>query len=506
MKLTRIPMQLGLAALFLAGAVQAQISLTGGTYSENFDTWFAANPNTLPAGWDVVANGYSVASPPVGVTATVANSDAVWAGTSTSGNPVTAVFGYNAALQTDINQTGDGVADRCLALYETSASSTRYITATLTNNTGATITQLAISFQVQASAVRFDNTSTNLRYDGFRLLVDPENDNTFADTTLEATITNAVFNFALGGGTSTTVWNSTTSFGWATAAMLTVADANVATVSGNITGLSIPNGATFKLRWNSHNGGGANPTAVAGRTKQNINIGVDDLSITPTLAAATPNAPSGLTAAAASSTQINLSWVDNSGDETGFKIQRSATSGGPWTDVTTTAADATTYNDASLVAGTPYFYQVLATNGSGDSSPSNEATATTWTGLEQWRFDYFGSIANSGNGADTFDFDNDGIDNLVEYALAGGDPTVANPAIAPTQGVTNDGGSDYLTLTVNKNTAATGITYLVQVGDDLDGWSAGVTVSETASTLVVRDSVAISGANRRFIRLKVTQP
>ena len=45
-----------------------------------------------------------------------------------------------------------------------------------------------------------------------------------------------------------------------------------------------------------------------------------------TAALTAPAAPSGLTASAASSSQINLSWTDNSNNETGFKIDQATSS------------------------------------------------------------------------------------------------------------------------------------------------------------------------------------
>src|ERR1041384_5219971 len=42
----------------------------------------------------------------------------------------------------------------------------------------------------------------------------------------------------------------------------------------------------------------------------------------------TPTAPSNLSATAVSTSQINLSWQDNSGTETGFYVQRAPTSAG----------------------------------------------------------------------------------------------------------------------------------------------------------------------------------
>jgi len=90
-----------------------------------------------------------------------------------------------------------------------------------------------------------------------------------------------------------------------------------------------------------------------------------------------PSAPSSLVASAQSSSRIDLTWSDTSSNETGFKVQRSETTGGPWFDVTTTAANVTVFSDTGLTASTEYFYQILATNGTGDSAPSNEDSDTT---------------------------------------------------------------------------------------------------------------------------------
>ncbi|MEO8377533.1 MAG: hypothetical protein ABI579_07665, partial [Candidatus Sumerlaeota bacterium] len=93
---------------------------------------------------------------------------------------------------------------------------------------------------------------------------------------------------------------------------------------------------------------------------------------------AVPDAPSGLGATTVSQTQINLAWTDNSSNETGFIIGRSTTPGGPYTDIYTTASNATSYSNTSgLSANTTYYYVVRATNTGGDSSNSAQATATT---------------------------------------------------------------------------------------------------------------------------------
>jgi len=95
-----------------------------------------------------------------------------------------------------------------------------------------------------------------------------------------------------------------------------------------------------------------------------------------TVNATTPAMPTNLTATAASNTQINLTWEDNASNETGYKVERS-TDNNNWTELTTTAANATSYSSTGLSEGTTYYYRIRATNGNGDSTYSNTANATT---------------------------------------------------------------------------------------------------------------------------------
>jgi serine protease len=89
-------------------------------------------------------------------------------------------------------------------------------------------------------------------------------------------------------------------------------------------------------------------------------------------------APTNLTAAAASSSQINLTWVDNSSNESGFKIERCSGAGcSSLSQIATVGAGVTSYSNTGLAAPTSYSYRVRATNAGGDSNYSNTATATT---------------------------------------------------------------------------------------------------------------------------------
>jgi hypothetical protein len=90
-----------------------------------------------------------------------------------------------------------------------------------------------------------------------------------------------------------------------------------------------------------------------------------------------PAAPSELQGTALNASRVRLTWVDNSYNEAGFKIERKTGAGGAWTQVGTAGADATSYEDSGLAESTIYYYRVRASNNAGDSGYSNEAPVTT---------------------------------------------------------------------------------------------------------------------------------
>lgn len=73
-----------------------------------------------------------------------------------------------------------------------------------------------------------------------------------------------------------------------------------------------------------------------------------------------PAAPSGLTVATQSQTQLNLSWVDNSTNETGFRIERSPNGTSNWQEIASVGANVTRYQNTGLNSDTRYFYRVRA--------------------------------------------------------------------------------------------------------------------------------------------------
>jgi len=85
-----------------------------------------------------------------------------------------------------------------------------------------------------------------------------------------------------------------------------------------------------------------------------------------------PNAPTGLSVTSISSTRNRLTWIDNSNNEDGFRIERKAKNG-EYSQIATAGIDETTYDDNLVNPATMYTYRVKAFNGIGDSDPSNEA-------------------------------------------------------------------------------------------------------------------------------------
>ena len=100
---------------------------------------------------------------------------------------------------------------------------------------------------------------------------------------------------------------------------------------------------------------------------------------TPTQLCAPPSVASNLTATATSRTQIDLTWQDNSLDESDFHVERSTNGSTGWNMIGTVGANVTSYPDGGLSCGTRYDYRLRAHRHSDGqySSYSDVASATT---------------------------------------------------------------------------------------------------------------------------------
>ena len=137
----------------------------------------------------------------------------------------------------------------------------------------------------------------------------------------------------------------------------TAANATQATVSG------LNAGQTYTIQVEAFNVVGASAST---------SFSADTLAL--------PVAPSGVITGLSTTVVrgIDVSWVDNSFDETGFTISRSTLATGVFTPIATVAAGVTTLVDSvGIETGTTYFYQVTAVRGADSSTEAQSAVLTT---------------------------------------------------------------------------------------------------------------------------------
>src|SRR5262249_52135702 len=97
-----------------------------------------------------------------------------------------------------------------------------------------------------------------------------------------------------------------------------------------------------------------------------------------------PTAPQSLQATGGdTSVALTLSAATDQNGIMGYHVLRSASSGGPYAQITSLLVQGTSYRDVGLGAGT-YFYEVRAVDGAGNLGPASapaSAIVTAGTGL-----------------------------------------------------------------------------------------------------------------------------
>jgi autotransporter-associated beta strand protein len=177
---------------------------------------------------------------------------------------------------------------------------------------------------------------------------------------------------------------------------------------------------------------------------------------------------------------------------------------GPGTVAFTDASAPTT--GATFSHGGTYVLRYSAANAFGETSRT--LTVSVLSRLESWRQLHFGTTANTGTAADTFDANADGEVNLLEFATAQ-HPGAATQAI---MGLVKNGAVLELTYTRATAALADGLTFTAEWSDTLaaGSWSSvGVTeqiLGDNGTVLTVRASVGAGPNARRFLRLKLTKP
>jgi hypothetical protein len=127
---------------------------------------------------------------------------------------------------------------------------------------------------------------------------------------------------------------------------------------------------------------------------------------------------------------------------------------------------------------------------------------------ETWRQHYFGTTSNNGTAADQYDYDNDGLANLMEWAC-GLDPTLSD---SPKTAVVLFEGNVVFSYTRSVSAVNAGAVFIVEWSDTLaaNAWfTTGVSQAEFSNNGTLQQMKAtLPGGNlgRRFVRLNVSAP
>jgi RHS repeat-associated protein len=135
------------------------------------------------------------------------------------------------------------------------------------------------------------------------------------------------------------------------------------TTAPDVTSFSFPvaSGVQFFFRIRAVNGDGASPYS----------------SVASAIAPSAPVAPSGFTSVAISPNSATLSWIDNSNNETAFRITRDLAPGSNSSVTFTAPANSTSYSDTGLTPGSQYYYWISAVNDNGSSYSSGPLSVVT---------------------------------------------------------------------------------------------------------------------------------
>jgi beta-glucanase (GH16 family) len=193
---------------------------------------------------------------------------------------------------------------------------------------------------------------------------------------------------------SATPSSQTVTAGGSTSYTATVAPKNGFTGSVGLSVSGLPSGASGSFSPTSISGGSGSSTLTVTTSSSSTPAGTYTLTITGTsgslshtatvtlvVNAPPPQPPSNLTATAASSSAINLSWTASPTSGVTYDVFRSTTSGFTPSSSNQIASGvtSTSFADSGLTCNTTYFYLVEAANSGGASAATNQASATTQT-------------------------------------------------------------------------------------------------------------------------------
>lgn len=151
---------------------------------------------------------------------------------------------------------------------------------------------------------------------------------------------------------------------------------------------------------------------------------IDHLYIQVQGAGGGPAAPSNVQAMGTSSSDILVTWNDNSANEDGFEIERSP-DGSSWSSLTTVGANTTSHTDGGLAPSSTWHYRVRALSAAlGDSTWSGSAQGTT-LGVGGADTTANGDIAGDGSVTGTYldTHTDNGVSQSIRERTSGGNPS-----------------------------------------------------------------------------------
>jgi len=157
-----------------------------------------------------------------------------------------------------------------------------------------------------------------------------------------------------------------------------------------------------------------------------------------------------------------------------------------------------TVNFTPTGTGTKTAQLSIKTNDSDESPYVIQLTGTVLLPISDWRQTHFGGSANSGNAADTADFDHDGIANILEYAF-GLHPGQNSAGQLPLPAM--NGGD--LTVVFNQPTHVSGVVYEAEWSTSLAPTS-WLPVPDTGVPPQHVFTVPAMGNTQVFMRFKVS--
>ncbi len=206
-----------------------------------------------------------------------------------------------------------------------------------------------------------------------------------------------------------------------------------------------------------------------------------------------------------SAAQITMSWIDNSNNEAGFKLERKTGTTGAYVPLATMATNVTVFSDTTVITGTTYCYHVYAYNSLGNSDYSNEvcndtkaptvSITTPTTGTTVKGTTTVTATASDNIGVAGVQFRLDGVDlgreeTIIPYSIPWDTTTIPNGSHTLTALARDAAGNQTLSATVPVTVDNQGIAGLAVAYNFDEG--AGTTVTD------------VSGNNRNGVEAGAT--